>query len=58
MTLLVRNFIVSIALAISDFFSFVISLYLAIGVLSITISDYETVISVNQLEGWKARARS
>ncbi|HHH3854525.1 TPA: UDP-phosphate galactose phosphotransferase, partial [Klebsiella pneumoniae] len=53
MTLLVRNFIVSIALAISDFFSFVISLYLAIGVLSITISDYETVISVNQLEGWK-----
>lgn len=54
MTLLVRNFIVSIALAISDFFSFVISLYLAIGVLSITISDYETVISVNQLEGWKA----
>lgn len=54
MTLLVRNFIVSIALAISDLFSFVISLYLAIGVLSITISDYETVISVNQLEGWKA----
>lgn len=54
MTLLVRNIIVSIALAMSDFLSFVISLYLAIGVLSITISDYETVISTNQLEGWKA----
>jgi undecaprenyl-phosphate galactose phosphotransferase len=53
MTLLVRNIIVSIALAMSDFFSFVISLYLAIGVLSITVSDYETVVSANQLEGWK-----
>jgi undecaprenyl-phosphate galactose phosphotransferase len=37
----------------SDFLSFVISLYLAIGVLSITVSDYETVISASQLEGWK-----
>ena len=37
----------------SDFFSFVISLYLAIGVLSITVSDYETAVSANQLEGWK-----
>ncbi|MBE1187383.1 UDP-phosphate galactose phosphotransferase, partial [Escherichia coli] len=53
MTLLVRNIIVSIALAMSDFFSFVISLYIAIGVLSISISDYQTVISANQLEGWK-----
>ena len=53
MTLLVRNIIVSIALAMSDFFSFVISLYLAIGVLSITVSDYETAVSANQLEGWK-----
>ncbi|MCE9901755.1 undecaprenyl-phosphate galactose phosphotransferase WbaP [Raoultella terrigena] len=53
MTLLVRNIIVSIALAMSDFLSFVISLYLAIGVLSITVSDYETVISASQLEGWK-----
>lgn len=53
MTLLVRNIVVSIALAMSDFFSFVISLYLAIGVLSITVSDYETAVSANQLEGWK-----
>ena len=53
MTLLVRNIIVSIALAVSDFISFVISLYLAIGILSITVSDYQTIISANQLEGWK-----
>ncbi len=55
MTLLVRNFIVSIALAISDFFSFVISLYLAIGVLSITeLAIMKQSSQVNQLEGWKA----
>lgn len=52
MTLLVRNIIVSIALAISDFFSFVISLYMAIGLLSITVNDYEQIIPSNQLEGW------
>lgn len=52
MTLLVRNFIVSIALAISDFFSFVISLYLASGVLFFTIKDYEEIIPTNQIEGW------
>lgn len=53
MTLLVRNIIVSISLAISDFFSFVISLYLAIGILYITIGDYEPIISDSKLEGWK-----
>lgn len=53
MTLLVRNIIVSIALAMSDFLSFVISLYLAIGVISITFSDLQTVIPANQVEGWK-----
>ncbi|MCF6691501.1 undecaprenyl-phosphate galactose phosphotransferase WbaP [Raoultella terrigena] len=52
MTLLVRNILVSTALAISDFFSFVISLYLAIALLSITVSDYEQIIPSGQLEGW------
>ncbi|AYZ19793.1 MULTISPECIES: undecaprenyl-phosphate galactose phosphotransferase WbaP [Klebsiella] len=54
MTLIVRNIIVSIALAVSDFFSFVISLYLAIGVLSLTMSDYEKIVPSNQIEGWIA----
>lgn len=52
MTLLVRNFIVSIALAISDFFSFVISLYLASCFLFFTIKDYEEIVPANQIEGW------
>lgn len=54
MTILVRNFIVSFSLAVSDLFSFVISLYLAVGVLSITSSDYQNIYQAEQLEGWKA----
>lgn len=54
MTTLVRNFIVSFSLAVSDLFSFVISLYLAVGVLSITSSDYQNIYQAEQLEGWKA----
>ncbi|MDG1644320.1 undecaprenyl-phosphate galactose phosphotransferase WbaP [Klebsiella huaxiensis] len=52
MRLLIRNVIVSTSLAISDFFSFVISLYLAVGVLYITLADYEKIIPANQTEGW------
>lgn len=33
MTLLVRNIIVSITLALSDFISFVLSLYISLGIL-------------------------
>ncbi|VUS83710.1 UDP-glucose:undecaprenyl-phosphate glucose-1-phosphate transferase [Klebsiella huaxiensis] len=52
MTLLVRNIIVSIALAISDFFSFVISLYLAIGILSFTINNNEQFLASDEIQGW------
>lgn len=52
MTLLVRNILVSIALALSDFLSFIISLYLALFTLKITMNDYEKFIPNNQVEGW------
>lgn len=52
MTLLVRNILVSIALAISDFVSFVISLYLAQFILSFAFDDYKTHVPDNQVAGW------
>ncbi|WP_148250185.1 undecaprenyl-phosphate galactose phosphotransferase WbaP [Raoultella terrigena] len=54
MTLLGKNFLVSTALALSDFISFTISIYLAIGILSISISNYDQIIPNNQIEGWIA----
>ncbi|HDX8758460.1 TPA: undecaprenyl-phosphate galactose phosphotransferase WbaP [Klebsiella michiganensis] len=54
MTLLGRNFLVSIILALSDFFSFVISLYLAIGLLSLIYSNYLQIESVTHIDGWIA----
>ncbi|EKH6432572.1 TPA: undecaprenyl-phosphate galactose phosphotransferase WbaP [Klebsiella oxytoca] len=54
MTLLGRNFLVSTALALSDFVSFNISLYLAIGILSFSFDNFKTLSSSNQLEGWMA----
>ncbi|HAT2279234.1 TPA: undecaprenyl-phosphate galactose phosphotransferase WbaP [Raoultella ornithinolytica] len=54
MTLLGRSFFVSIALAISDFVSFTASVYLAIGILSVTSNDYELIIPTPQAEGWIA----
>ena len=39
MTLLGRNFIVSSLLALSDFISFIVSIYLALGILSITATS-------------------
>lgn len=52
MTLLGRNVLVSMALALSDFFSFTVSIYLSLGLLSITLNDYESVIASKQIEGW------
>ncbi|HEO9813997.1 TPA: undecaprenyl-phosphate galactose phosphotransferase WbaP [Klebsiella variicola] len=52
MTLLVRNILVSIALAISDFVSFVVSLYLAQFILSFAFDDYKTHVPDNQVAGW------
>ncbi|HCI5691587.1 TPA: undecaprenyl-phosphate galactose phosphotransferase WbaP, partial [Klebsiella variicola subsp. variicola] len=50
--LLVRNILVSIALAISDFVSFVVSLYLAQFILSFAFDDYKTHVPDNQVAGW------
>lgn len=52
MTLLVRNILVSIALAISDFVSFVVSLYLTQFILSFAFDDYKTHVPDNQVAGW------
>ncbi|MBZ6971339.1 UDP-phosphate galactose phosphotransferase, partial [Klebsiella grimontii] len=52
MTLLVRNIIVSITLALSDFISFVISLYFALGLLKVTITDYDNFFPHNEIKGW------
>lgn len=54
MTLLGKNFFVSTALALSDLLSFTISIYLATGILSISLSGYENIDSSNQIEGWIA----
>ncbi|EMD1843445.1 undecaprenyl-phosphate galactose phosphotransferase WbaP [Raoultella planticola] len=54
MTLLGRNILVSIALALSDFISFIVSMYLAIGLLYLCLNDYESIIPSNQTEGWIA----
>lgn len=44
MTLLGRNIIVSTALAISDLFSFMISLYLSLNIFSMIITDYDKYV--------------
>lgn len=49
MTLIVRNIIVSLSLAISDFLAFVASLYIAIGLLCITSDDYVQIVSTGQV---------
>ncbi|ELC0840482.1 MULTISPECIES: undecaprenyl-phosphate galactose phosphotransferase WbaP [Klebsiella] len=54
MTLLGRNFLVSSALALSDFLSFVISAYLAIGLLTITVTNYNDIVHTGQIEEWLA----
>lgn len=51
MTLLSRNFIVSVALALSDFISFIISIYLAIELLSFMSSQNEYITHLSQNEG-------
>ena len=54
MTLLSRNFIVSVALALSDFIRFIISIYLAIELLSFMSSQNEYITHLSQNEGWVA----
>ncbi len=52
MTILGRNFLVSVTLALSDFISFTMSIYLAMGVLYLTLSNYHQIIPSSQIEGW------
>lgn len=52
MTLLVRNIIVSIALALSDFISFVLSLYISLGILKLAITDYDRFITHQEIDSW------
>ena len=54
MTLLGRNFLVSTTLALSDFIGFIISIYLAMGLLSNTLGQNEQIIPRAQIEGWIA----
>ena len=54
MTLLGRNFIVSVALALSDFISFTVSIYLALGLLSLFSNEINTQVYGYQIEGWIA----
>ncbi|MEF7864871.1 undecaprenyl-phosphate galactose phosphotransferase WbaP [Escherichia coli] len=52
MILLSRNFLVSISLALSDFVSFTISIYLAIAILSISANPSENTFNIGQIDGW------
>ncbi|HBT3924847.1 undecaprenyl-phosphate galactose phosphotransferase WbaP [Klebsiella pneumoniae] len=52
MTQFMRNIICSTALALVDFISFTASLYIALGVLSITLSDFNIRVPDEQIEGW------
>lgn len=49
-----RSFLVSFALAISDFISFTVSIYLAMGLLDVTLSRNNGIIQSENLEGWVA----
>lgn len=52
MTLLGRNFLVSMMLAFSDFISFTASIYIAMGLLYITVNNYGLIVPSSQIEGW------
>lgn len=47
-----RNLGCSVALALADFASFTLSLYLALGILSITLEHYNLRVPEDQIEGW------
>lgn len=52
MTLFARNISCSVALALVDFVSFTLSLYLALGVLSLTLSHFHLRVPEDQIGGW------
>lgn len=51
MTLFGRNVLVSTTLVLSDFISFIASIYLAMGLLSITLTEKEQIILFDQTQG-------
>ncbi len=52
MTHLARNVSCSITLAVVDFISLTLSLYLALGVLSLTLEHFQQRVPQDQIEGW------
>ncbi len=52
MRLLVKNVIVSITLALSDFISFILSLYIALDVLSLIVEKNDYLLLTNEIDGW------
>ena len=54
MTRFARNVGCSVTLAVSDFLSFVLSLYLSLGILSLTMSHFDERVPNEQIEGWVA----
>ncbi len=51
MRLLVKNVIVSITLALSDFISFILSLYIALDVLSLIVEKNDYLLLTNEIDG-------
>ncbi|WJV40589.1 undecaprenyl-phosphate galactose phosphotransferase WbaP [Raoultella terrigena] len=54
MTHFAKNISCSILLAFVDFISFVVSLYISLGILSISLNDFKERVPDNQIEGWIA----
>lgn len=52
MTRFARNVSCSVALVLVDFVSFTLSLYLALGVLSVTLNHFHQRVPADQIEGW------
>lgn len=47
-----KNISCSVALALSDFFSFILSMYLALAILSVSLSHFSTRVPPDQIEPW------
>ncbi|HHP1548895.1 TPA: UDP-phosphate galactose phosphotransferase, partial [Klebsiella pneumoniae] len=54
MKLLGRSFMVSAFLMISDFVSFIISLYLALGIFHANVDNFVVASSLQETGGWVA----
>ncbi|EMS1124744.1 TPA: undecaprenyl-phosphate galactose phosphotransferase WbaP [Klebsiella aerogenes] len=52
MTYFMRNIVSSVSLALSDFISFIISLYISLAVLSFVLTDFDVRVPTRELESW------